>query len=206
MNKIILFDPITVSLPEKMIYRRLGYKRGVTQLTSLQNAEIKKYMNDALAYMHLRGVALRAPILEKSDEQIKLAETVMFKSRRLAAFLKNSREVIVMAATASNAIMEAIRSDTAGANITRGVVLDAAASETVDATLDWIVSYFNQTLRRENKTVTKSRFSAGYGDFPLTNQRTIYDLLHLDDIGVAITESLMLVPEKSVTAIAGIVG
>lgn len=175
-------------------------------MTAPQNAEIKKYMDDALSIMHLSGVALQAPITEKSDVQISLSAGVHFRSRKLASFLAESSEVIVMAATAGGAIMEAIQRDTAGDNVTRGVVLDATASEVVDAALDWIVSYFNQTLRRENKAVTKSRFSAGYGDFPLTNQRTIYNLLHLEDIGVTITESFMLIPEKSVTAIAGIVG
>jgi hypothetical protein len=206
MKSLILFDPITVSLPEKMIYRRLGYKRGVTQMTPQQDAEIKRYMADALADIHLKGVALRMPILERSTEEIKLGDTVIFQSRRLAAFLQDSREVVIMAATAGCAIMEAIRSDTAGANLTRGVVLDATASEMADGALDWIAGYFNQALRRENRAVTKNRFSAGYGDFALTHQCAIHALLNLESIGITITDSFMLVPEKSVTAIAGIIG
>jgi cobalamin-dependent methionine synthase I len=109
-----------------------------------------------------------------------------------------------MGATAGSAIMDAIRGDTAGRDVTRGVVLDAAASEMTDAALDWIMDYFNRTLRRENKSLFKKRFSAGYGDFLLENQKTIYNLLQLDRLGVGITESCMLIPEKSVTAISGI--
>lgn len=206
MKKIVTFDPVSISLPEKMIFRRLGYKTGVTRISALQNAEIKKYMADARSVIHLSGVALRLPIMERSDTQIKLQHEVTFHSRQLAAFLKESLEAIVMAATAGTEIMDAIGHDIAGENVTRGVVYDATASEMVDAALDWIVDYFNQMLRRENKAVTKSRFSAGYGDFPLINQLAIHELLHLENLGVTITDSFMLVPEKSVTAIAGIVG
>ncbi|MBN1663610.1 MAG: methionine synthase [Deltaproteobacteria bacterium] len=206
MNKRSLFDPIIISAPEKEIYRRLGFKKGITQITALQKDEIHKYMDDAQLIIRLKGVAVRMPIVEKSAEYVRLKEDVTFESRQLAAFLSECSEAVLMAATAGESIMEAIRKDTSGGNVTRGVVFDATASEMSDAALDWIMSYLNQSMRREGKALTKSRYSAGYGDFSLTNQRTIYDLLHMEDIGVALTESFILMPEKSVTAIAGIPG
>jgi hypothetical protein len=109
-----------------------------------------------------------------------------------------------MGATSGGDIMDAIEEDAAGRNVTRGVILDAAASEIVDAALDWIMDYFNRILRKENKWLLKKRFSAGYGDFSLENQKAIYNLLQLDRLGVRITESCLLIPEKSVTAITGI--
>ncbi len=50
------------------------------------------------------------------------------------------------------------------------------------------------------------RFSAGYADFNLENQRAIYDILQMGKIDVTITSSFILLPEKSVTAISGICG
>ena len=73
-----------------------------------------------------------------------------FESRQLARFLANCNEIVLMGATAGREIMNAIKEDASGANVTRGIVLDAAASEIVDAALDWIMDYFKQSLRREN--------------------------------------------------------
>ena len=109
-----------------------------------------------------------------------------------------------MGATAGPEIMTAIQEDAAGRNVTRGVVLDATAGETVDAALDWIMAYYNQTLRRQGKRLLSARYSAGYGDLALENQRTMYRLLALEKIGVEIMETCILIPEKSVTAITGI--
>ncbi|MGC9975923.1 MAG: vitamin B12 dependent-methionine synthase activation domain-containing protein, partial [Syntrophales bacterium] len=81
---------------------------------------------------------------------------------------------------------------------------DAAASEIVEAALDWIMDYFKQSLKRENRRLLGKRYSAGYGDLFLETQKTMYRLLQLDKIGIEITESCMLVPEKTVTAITGI--
>ncbi|MBR4376039.1 MAG: methionine synthase, partial [Spirochaetia bacterium] len=47
-------------------------------------------------------------------------------------------------------------------------------------------------------------FSPGYGDFDLKNQRIFYSLLHLEQFGIHLTESYMLVPEKSVIAMTGV--
>ena len=111
-----------------------------------------------------------------------------------------------MGATAGSEVMAAIAGEATGDRLTRGVVLDAVASEMVDASLDWIMSYFRRELRRENKTLTEKRYSAGYGDFLLENQGVLFRLLELDRIGVAITDNFILIPEKSVTAIAGVRG
>ena len=78
--------------------------------------------------------------------------------------------------------------------------------ETADAGLDWLMDFINKMLRKEGKKLTEQRFSPGYGDLPLANQRLIYDLLKLERLGLKLTEKCMLIPEKSVLAIAGVEG
>jgi hypothetical protein len=178
--------------------------KGITQISPSQKKEIEQYIHDAQSFINLKGAGLRMPIQEIKESQINLANNIVFESHQLAALLNPCREIILMGATAGSDIMAAIGEDVAGKNITRGVVFDATVSEMVDASLDWITDYFNRTLLRENRKLLKQRFSAGYGDFLLENQKTIYLLLQLDRIGVRITETCILVPEKSVTAVTGI--
>jgi hypothetical protein len=200
------FHSIKIATPRDAIYTRLGYKKGMTQIDSALSDEIERYIDEALSLMDLRGSALILTIEDRSETEIHLEGGVLLESVSLAWMLVGSAEVLIMAATAGERIMSAITADVVGANVTRGVVLDAAASEVVDAALDWIMAYYNQTLLRQRKTLTKRRFSAGYGDFALENQRLIYNLLMLERIGVSITGSCILVPEKSVSALAGIRG
>ena len=50
-----------------------------------------------------------------------------------------------------------------------------------------------------------SRYSPGYGDFPLAAQRTLLGLLDASrQVGVSLTDSLLMVPSKSVSAIIGV--
>jgi hypothetical protein len=207
MQSAVFFDNIRIEAPREQIYRRLGYRKGRTRTSAAEDAEVEASIAGAYALIGLKGAALRLPILGRDAARIVLAGKngeVVWESRRLAKLLEHCGEVLLMGATAGGRIMEAIREDMDGNRVTRGVVLDAAASETVDAALDWIMGYFRQGLRRENKTLTGKRFSAGYGDFLLENQRGIAELLDLGRIGVELTAGCILTPEKSVTAVAGI--
>ncbi len=198
------FDHIGIRAPLRNIYRRLGYRKGVTHLDAGRRNELLAWIRDAGLLMHLRGVARRLPVVGRGPSKILLAEDVVFESRDLAAFLEGCSEIAVIAATAGEDIVGEIGKAAAGDQLTRGVVFDAVASETVDAALDWITAYLRQTLRRENKEPRKGRFSAGYGDFALYNQKRIYELLELHRLGIRINPSFVLIPEKSVTAVVGI--
>jgi len=133
-----------------------------------------------------------------------LAHHINFASKKLASFLRECRETVLMGATAGTAIIEAIQEETHRGNLSTAVIYDATASEMVDATLDWIMNYINRIMQREAKKLLPRRFSAGYADFDLQNQKVIYEILQMNRLGVTITPDFILIPEKSVTAISGI--
>ncbi len=149
---------------------------------------------------------MRLTIHHNDGEKIILTGNLTFNSKKLSAFLRGCKEAVLMGATASNAIMEAIKGKTRQDDLAAAVVYDATASEVTDAAMDWIMDYFNQLIRREGKTLLTKRFSAGYADFNLENQKAIYEMLQMEKLGVKITSNFILLPEKSVTAISGIRG
>ncbi|MGD0280118.1 MAG: methionine synthase, partial [Smithella sp.] len=154
----------------------------------------------------LKGALLRLAINHNDGEKIILSGNLTFNSKKLSSFLRDCNEAVFMGATAGNAIMEAIKGKTRQDDLAAAVVYDATASEMTDAAMDWIMDYFNQLIRREGKMLLSKRFSAGYADFNLKNQKTIYEMLQMDKLGVKITSNFILIPEKSVTAISGICG
>jgi len=50
-----------------------------------------------------------------------------------------------------------------------------------------------------------NRFSPGYGDYPLEKQREVVKILNTEKkLGLSLTDSLLLNPTKSVTAVIGL--
>ena len=81
----------------------------------------------------------------------------------------------------------------------KAAVFSAVGSSLVEEFCD----YVNETIVGEE--VSKPRFSCGYGDFSLTHQSDILNILEAGKrLGVFLTESYMMVPVKTVTAVIGI--
>ncbi len=199
-----VFQTIQISEPRDKVFHRLGYRHGVTTIDRSVKETIERDIAYALSLIHLRGVALRLAIRERSASTVICKEGIIFHSSGISHMIRHCDELLVMGATAGSDIVDAIGRDAQEDRLTRGVVLDAVASEMADAALDWIVAYFNRNLLRENRRVSTRRFSAGYGDFGIENQKMLFDILEMSRIGVRISDRFMLIPEKSVTAVAGI--
>jgi hypothetical protein len=205
-DSLIIPGNIFIDPPYAKIYFRLGYKKRTTKLSPGQEQETVRLIDEAASLILLRGSILRIIISKNSGEEITLAQNLTFSSKKLSALLKDCPEAVLMGATAGATIMDAIQEKTRQDDLAAAVVYDATASEMVDAALDWIMDYVNQQVRREGKKLLPRRFSAGYADFKLENQKKIYEKLQMDKIGVTINSGFILLPEKSVTAISGICG
>jgi len=204
LNSVIILERIILDPPLAKIYSQLGYKEKSTSLSSSRRQETDRYIQEAVSLICLQGSFLIVPIHKNDGRKTELASDLSFNSAKLARFLGDCREAALMGATAGASIMEAIREKTKQGQMTAAVVYDATASEMADAALDWIMDYINRQLLRECKRLLPRRFSAGYADFALDNQREIHQKLQLEKIGVSLSPSCILVPEKSVTAISGI--
>ena len=201
---IQFFNSIIISPPKDKIYSRLGYNKNLTVLNPEQKGKIDVNIDKALNLVDLKGAGVRIPIKAISNSEINLSQGIVFKSESLIKFLNDSQEVILIAATAGEKIGKSIRENSEGKDVTYAVILDAVGSEMVDSALIWIMRYFDNQVKRENKYVMDKRFSAGYGDFLLDNQKIIWDTLRLKELGVNLTDKYILVPEKTVTAVSGI--
>lgn len=206
MSPVNIIEIISIDPPYEKIYQRLGFKKKTTELTAQQQKETDLLIEDALSLITLKGSTRRTVIQKNDGSKVVITGDLIFASSQLARFLGDCREALLMGATAGSAIMEAIAGKIERDNIAAAVVYDATASEMTDAALAWLTDYFNNQLRREGKRLLPRRFSAGYADFQLENQKSIYEQLEMQKIGVAINSNFILLPEKSVTAITGICG
>ncbi len=114
--------------------------------------------------------------------------------------LIGSEKIILFAATLGSAADRIIRAAEIS-NMAYAVVLDAYASAMIEEYCD--------SCETEMKAKTGGcytfRYSAGYGDYPISVQSEFIRILSADKlIGLTATENHILVPRKSVTAVIGI--
>lgn len=86
-------------------------------------------------------------------------------------------------------------------DMARAVMLDALGSVYVEAGCDAAEDAIRARFPGKHLT---DRFSPGYGDLPLDVQPRLLASARADRIGVGLTPSLLMTPQKSVSAIVGI--
>ncbi len=86
-------------------------------------------------------------------------------------------------------------------DMARAAMLDALGSAWVESGCDAAEKVIHARFPGMHLT---DRFSPGYGDLPLNVQPALMALAGASRIGVTVTDSLLMNPQKSVTAIVGI--
>ena len=188
----------------KEIIRYLGY-RGVTPDEEVLR-EIEACVLELNRAVTPRFVYERFALsLEKEDNE---EESLCFAglrvhSRDLAVNLQGCREVCLMAVTLGPGPDLLVRRASVG-RMSRAVILQATAAAMTETWCDRI----NRRIRLEAEQeglYTRPRFSPGYGDLPLDLQREISAILNMSkEIGVSPTDTMLMTPSKSVTALIGI--
>ncbi|QNU65271.1 methionine synthase [Ruminiclostridium herbifermentans] len=203
-SKIKYFDNIPATPKKELILTRLGYRKGITELNAHDIALVEESMRQGQYLCKPEGAYLIVPISTINGSVITLDNGVSIDSLGLTKLLQNSKSVVLMAATVGKKVIDKIFEEVEKGNAANGLIIDSVASQTADAALDWMVQLLRKILIREGKVLTKHRYSPGYGDLPLSYQKVIFDMLQLERLNISLTEKFMLIPEKSVLAIAGI--
>lgn len=190
-----------IELRQKEVLRYLGYRRG-----QLPNAELLQKIavcESALqAAAAPRSTYLRLPLEITGEDSIQV-DGHPFVSRDLARNLQDCSEVFLFAATLGIGVDRLIRRATA-TKMSDAVIYQAAGAEMIESYCNSVNESLRQQVLQEGLYL-KPRYSPGYGDMPLTYQPLVCRMLDsAKRIGLTLTDSLIMMPSKSVTAFIGI--
>ena len=189
------FDAPPVDLEE--ILRYLGQKERNAQIEGL----IRESLEEVSEHLSYKACYLSTNC-QVGDGVVKIGESEICSSD-LAKNLRGAKEVILFACSIGFAIDRFIEKYKVIAP-TKSLVMHAVGVERVESLANEFCFFMMKELKKENKSL-KPRFSAGYGDFGIENQKLFFDTLDISKLlGITLNESMLMSPSKSVTAIIGI--
>ena len=190
---------LPLDLPEAAVWSRLGRNRFLSRITPEQEVECKLSMLRALNVITPCGRWKLLKISAAGSSQVTLNETWCIESSAFAEFAAGSKYMLLGAVTVGCNIAELIARSS---RIAEQAVFDAVGSECADQAIAMLMKIADNTLHRYGLTVAEKRFSVGYGGVSLAEQSRIFELLDLEAMGITLTGSFIMQPEKSVTAFA----
>lgn len=140
--------------------------------------------------------------IEEEESGIRLIGTeFVLEGTSIKEHLADCEKAVVMAATLSEGVDKLLRQNEIG-NMLNAMILDALSNAAIEQVCDAAEEIIFSNMPDCSHTW---RFGIGYGDFPLTQQHMLLEVLQAGKrIGLCATESCILTPRKSVTCIMGV--
>ena len=190
-----LLSPVQTDFAETARY--LGYKR-----LSLPDEQISQLINESINELFeiLKPQSVYESFeLESVSPLIQFAD-VKINSEDLGRNLRGCTKVALLAATIGPQVDAAIRRQQS-VNPAKAAVMQAAGAMYIEKFVD-LVNDEIKVAAGEGGTF-KPRYSPGFGDVSLEVQKDFFRLLPCARIGLTLMDSLIMSPEKSVTAFVG---
>ena len=129
---------------------------------------------------------------------------VTLHSKDLGTNLEGCSQVALLAATIGPQVDALIRRHTA-TNPVYASILQATGAMFIEEVVDFVNDEIKKIAAAQGLK-TKPRYSPGFGDVPLDVQKDFFRLLPCTRIGLTLMDTLIMAPEKSVTAFVGLGG
>ena len=130
-------------------------------------------------------------------------EGIEFQSRRLSLALRSSQETVCFIGTIGSGIERETSRLVNSNSLSEAYLLDAMGSVSVEGMIDDFQKLVDTHYGEEGKTVTL-RFSPGYCDWPITEQKKLFSIFDPNEISVELLDSCLMKPRKSISGIFGI--
>lgn len=200
----VFVDKIDASLLEpdyNEVFRYMGYSlKDRTELIDQVRPMVYQIVPELRKLITPQGVYVSYP-LTIEDETLHF-EGHELKSKELSRYLRKCSAIYLFAATLGPQLDRHIQK-MQKLDPVKGVICQAAGAM-------YIEEYCNNLCQKIGKDalsggfLTMNRFSPGYADVPLETQKLFFKLLDCSHkIGLTLMDSLIMAPEKSVTAFVG---
>ena len=188
---------VPTELPLHEIARYMGMRS--EDIPENVQIQIDKLLPRFLSELQCRACWMEVPI-DTIGSDVNMNVTVL-KSAHLARALEGCTSAVLFAATIGSAPDRMARSASI-ISPAKAVLFDAMGSTAIE----WFCDELCERLKSEYPEFTlRPRFSPGYGDLSLEFQKELIGLLDTKrKIGLTLSDSLMMLPQKSVTAIVGL--
>lgn len=191
---------MTLHAPYGEVCRYLGYRGGARPEGEVE-AQVRACIQKVEQAAQPRAVSKLFPLTRLGGNRLSLGPMEV-ESAALARNLLGCEEVILFAATLGLEVDRLIARASAG-RVSQAAIYQAAGAALIEEYCDQV----NDALRQEAEAAgwyLRPRFSPGYGDFPIAHQQAVAQLLRTaEELGLTVSESMLLLPTKSVTAVIG---
>jgi len=191
-----------IEIDKNQVCRYIGYEDDQNL-----SARISSLIDDYAEHAHYLINPLHSYVIkdvEWARGSIALIEgSVIFKSRIIARLLERCHQVAIFVVTIGKYLEETAWQLSKDGLILQATVLDAIGSGAVEKVADFVQDKIKEIAEAQG-LVTSRRFSPGYCDWNIGQQRMLFYALTGNTLGIRLTGECLMIPQKSISGAIGI--
>lgn len=196
----VAIDKDDIEIDEAEVLRYLGYSKVL--VTEEDKKQIRPLVEEARAFFTCRACYRRFDLEVLPGNHLVLPYATV-ESKDLTRNLSGCHGVYFFAATIG-APFDRLMLRTRVESMSKAAIFQAIGATAVEDVCEKVCKKLAEEAASLGE-VTRPRYSPGYGDFGLENQRGFFDSLRPEKYaGITLNDTLIMSPEKSVTAFVGI--
>jgi hypothetical protein len=193
-----------IEIDKKKVCRNLGYENGHGPSPSISSL-IDEEIDEAYSLIQPSCFYRIMDINRVRRPRVTLLNGITYSitSEVLSWVLYPCKKAVIFVASIGKGLEESAKQVMDDGHLLKATVLDAIGSEATEK-----VAYHLQDRIRELANFYEGeitlRYSPGYCDWDITQQRVLFKAMDSAPIGVELTEECLMVPRKSVSGIIGL--
>ena len=193
---------VDIEIDKKQVCRYIGYNDNHEL-----SARIASLIDDYAEHAHYLINPLYSYVI-KDVEWARgsiafIEDSIIFKSRVIVRLLERCQQVAIFVVTIGEYLEDTAAKLAKDGLILQATVLDATGSDAVEKVAESVQDRIKKIAGAQG-FVTSRRFSPGYCDWNIGQQRMLFSALTGNTVGVRLTGECLMIPQKSISGVIGI--
>lgn len=134
---------------------------------------------------------------------LRIENTELNLGRQVCGYIREAEQVALFLCTAGEDFTRMTNALNEQGDIMEAYLLDAIGSLTVEKTMDKIQEILKNEAHNRHLKIS-NRYSPGYCNWPLSDQKALFELIGENPTGISLSDSCLMTPRKSVSGIIAI--
>ncbi|MFC1994187.1 vitamin B12 dependent-methionine synthase activation domain-containing protein [Chloroflexota bacterium] len=195
-------ERIGIRIDKEDVYRHLGYPAG-QKMPARMSSLLNEYLENVNNLVDASYAYVIKDIEFVHGSFVIVENSVIFESQIIAKLLGQCEMVAVFALTIGDQLEKTVYKLADDGLVLQATVLDAIGSVAVESVADSMHSMIS-ALAEAQGLCTSRRFSPGYCDWEIDQQKRVFQSMNGEAVDVNLTEGYLMVPQKSISGIIGI--
>jgi len=186
----------------EQVFSRMGYGTDGVPSARVESL-VKEYADNICHLVEPSYSYVIRDINSVRGSRVFIEGSVTFRSNVIARLLEDCQKVAVFVLTVGGRLGEVVRQLSGDGLMVQAAVLDAIGSDTAETLAHVVQDIVGKEAEADGLGISQ-RFSPGYCDWRVSQQRMVFRAMGSDTAGVRLTDGCLMIPQKSISGIIGI--